>query len=73
MGHYGMEKPCTNFTRKPIRHAKKLIKTVEGLYITVTTISFYTFSESVHRQMIHRLKKYVFAGKHAVPFPCENE
>jgi hypothetical protein len=54
-------------------HAKKLIKTVEGLYITVTTTSFYTFSESVHGQMIHNLGKYIFAGKHAAPFLYENE
>jgi len=54
-------------------HAKKLIETVEGLYITVATISFDTFSEGVHRQMIHHLGKYIFAGKHAAPFLYENE
>ena len=54
-------------------HAKKLIETVERPYITVATIPFDTFSESVHRQMIHHLGKYVFAGKHATPFSYENE
>ena len=42
-------------------HAKKLIETVERLYITVATIPFDTFSEGVHRQMVHHLGKYIFA------------
>jgi hypothetical protein len=54
-------------------HAKKLIETVEGFYITVASISFDTFSEGVLRQVIHHLGKYVFAGKHAAPFSYENE
>ena len=54
-------------------HAKKLIETVEGLYITVATVLFNIFSEGVQRQMIHHLRKYVFAGKHAAPFSYENK
>ena len=54
-------------------HAKKLIETVEELYITVATVSFDAFSEGVQRQMIHHLGKYVFSGKHADPFLYENE
>jgi len=42
-------------------HAKELIETVERLYITVAIIPFYTFSEGVHRQMVHHLRKYIFA------------
>lgn len=42
-------------------HAKKLIETVERLYITVATIPFNTFPEGVHRQMVHHLGKYIFA------------
>jgi hypothetical protein len=42
-------------------HAKKLIKTIEGLYITVAAILLDTFSEGVDRQMLHHLGKYIFA------------
>jgi len=42
-------------------HAKKLIETVERLYITVSAIPFNTFPEGVHRQMVHHLGKYIFA------------
>jgi|GEM_PF-4634150 hypothetical protein len=38
-------------------HAKKLIKTIEGLYITVAAILLDTFSEGVHTmQVLHSLK-----------------
>ena len=39
----------------------RVIKTIEGLYITVAAILIDTFSEGVHRQMVHHLGKYIFA------------
>jgi hypothetical protein len=42
-------------------HAKKLIKTIEGLYITIAPILLDTFSEGVDRQMLHNLGKYILA------------
>ena len=39
-------------------HTKKLIETSEGLDATIALIALYAFTERLHRQMFHHLRKY---------------